>query len=167
MTVNVAYLSLGSNMGNKEDTLKQAVDLTSKIAGVKLLKKSGLYQTDPVGYVDQDLFLNAVIKVETTLTALELLRKLQDVENALGRKRTIRWGPRTMDIDILLYNEEIYQEPDLIIPHPQMHNRHFVLVPLCEIEENIAIPGMGFVGDVLKDLEDAEGISLVKNYDKW
>lgn len=167
MSSNLAYLSLGSNLGDKETNLQKAVDLIGKIPGVQIRAKSSLYQTDPVGYLNQDWFLNAVLKVETSLSPLELLDKTQEVEAALGRKRLIHWGPRSIDIDILLYNQETILLPRLTIPHPEMHKRGFVLVPLNEIDSTLSVPSLGLVKDILNRLEDFDSVLLVKTPDQW
>ena len=130
---NKVYLSLGSNIGNRQEYIESAIELVGKREGIKILKKSGLYETSPVGYVEQDLFLNAVIKIETDFSAREILKIINKIENELDRKREIRWGPRTIDIDILIFSDKKINETDLIIPHKEMLNRLFVLVPLIEI----------------------------------
>ena len=130
---NKVYLSLGSNIGNRQEYIESAIELVGKREGIKILKKSGLYETSPVGYVEQDLFLNAVIKIETDFSAREILKIINKIENELDRKREIRWGPRTIDIDILIFSDKKIDEMDLIIPHKEMLNRLFVLVPLIEI----------------------------------
>jgi len=130
---NKVYLSLGSNIGNRQEYIESAIELVGKTEGIKILKKSGLYETSPVGYVEQDLFLNAVIKIETDFSAREILKIINKIENELDRKREIRWGPRTIDIDILIFSDKKINETDLIIPHKEMFNRLFVLVPLIEI----------------------------------
>ena len=130
---NKVYLSLGSNIGNRQKYIESAIELVGKTEGIKILKKSGLYETSPVGYVEQDLFLNAVIKIETDFSAREILKIINKIENELDRKREIRWGPRTIDIDILIFSDKKINETDLIIPHKEMLNRLFVLVPLIEI----------------------------------
>ena len=130
---NKVYLSLGSNIGNRQEYIERAVELIGKTEGIKILKKSGLYETSPVGYVEQDLFLNAVIKIETDFSEREILKIINKIENELDRKREIRWGPRTIDIDILIFSDKKIDEMDLIIPHKEMLNRLFVLVPLIEI----------------------------------
>lgn len=130
---NKVYLSLGSNIGNRQEYIESAIELVEKTEGIKILKKSGLYETSPVGYVEQDLFLNAVIKIETDFSAREILKIINKIENELDRKREIRWGPRTIDIDILIFSDKKINETDLIIPHKEMFNRLFVLVPLIEI----------------------------------
>ena len=130
---NKVYLSLGSNIGNRQKYIESAIELVGKTEGIKILKKSGLYETSPVGYVEQDLFLNAVIKIETDFSEREILKIINKIENELDRKREIRWGPRTIDIDILIFSDKKINETDLIIPHKEMLNRLFVLVPLIEI----------------------------------
>lgn len=130
---NKIYLSLGSNIGNRQEYIESAIELVGKTEGIKILKKSGLYETSPVGYVEQDLFLNAVIKIETDFSEREILKIINKIENELDRKREIRWGPRTIDIDILIFSDKKINETDLIIPHKEMLNRLFVLVPLIEI----------------------------------
>ena len=130
---NKVYLSLGSNIGNRQEYIESAIELVGKTEGIKILKKSGLYETSPIGYVEQDLFLNAVIKIETDFSAREILKIINKIENELDRKREIRWGPRTIDIDILIFSDKKINETDLIIPHKEMLNRLFVLVPLIEI----------------------------------
>ena len=130
---NKVYLSLGSNIGNRQEYIERAIELVGKTEGIKILKKSGLYETSPVGYVEQDLFLNAVIKIKTDFSEREILKIINKIENELDRKREIRWGPRTIDIDILIFSDKKINETDLIIPHKEMLNRLFVLVPLIEI----------------------------------
>ena len=133
MTKNNVYLSLGSNIGDRKGYIEKAVELIESTKGVKVLKRSGLYETTPVGYLEQDLFLNVVIKIETDFSAREILKIINKIENELNRKREIRWGPRTIDIDILIFSDKKIDETDLIIPHKEMLNRLFVLIPLTEI----------------------------------
>ena len=132
--MNIAYISLGSNIGNRLQYLQQAVRLLQDEKNVKVRQVSSVYETDPVGYVDQDAFLNIVVELETSLTPHELLKKCNEIEAELGRTREIHWGPRTVDLDILLYNEENMKTENLIIPHPRMTERGFVLIPLVEIK---------------------------------
>jgi len=130
---NKVYLSLGSNIGNRQKYIESAIELIGKTEGIEILKKSELYETSPVGYVEQNLFLNTVIKIETDFSAREILKIINKIENELDRKREIRWGPRTIDIDILIFSDKKIDETDLIIPHKEMLNRLFVLIPLIEI----------------------------------
>ncbi|TCT13973.1 2-amino-4-hydroxy-6-hydroxymethyldihydropteridine diphosphokinase [Natranaerovirga pectinivora] len=135
------YLGLGSNIGDKEQNLKQAIKLLQEHKQIKLMKKSSIYVTDPVGYTDQDVFYNQVIEVESDLEPYDLLAYVNEVEEILKRKRLIRWGPRTIDIDILLYDEYISQDEKLTIPHPRMTERAFVMVPLFELTQDVKING--------------------------
>lgn len=135
--MNSSYLSLGSNMGDRFEMLKQAVRMLNEHPQVEVRSISSLYETDPVGFTDQEPFLNMVIYIHTELSALELLAACQEIEQKLQRKRLIRWGPRTIDLDILLYNQDNMDTEKLTIPHPRMHERDFVLIPLSEIAPSL------------------------------
>jgi|SRR5690625_4010205 len=162
--MNRAYVALGTNIEPREQYLHDALELLTKDERINILKKSSVYQTVPVGYTDQPDFLNMVIEVNTSLKAINLLDVCQEIEQNLGRKRTIRFGPRTIDLDILVYNQENRQSERLIIPHPRMHERAFVLVPLREIAPNLDIPKIKKqVGDLLDELSE-EAINDVKLY---
>ena len=138
--MNDSYLSLGSNMGDRLDMLKQAVDLLGKHPAIEVAAISSLYETDPVGFTAQEPFLNMAVHVRTSLSALELLDACQEIEQQLQRKRLVKWGPRTIDLDILLYNQEKIESERLVVPHPRMHERAFVLIPLLEL--NPSLEGM-------------------------
>ena len=140
--MNIAYLALGTNIEPREEYLDEAIRMLEENTSITIKKKSSIYETAPVGYTDQADFLNMVIEVETSLSSIELLEFCQEVELDLGRKREIRFGPRTIDLDILIYNQENSTIERLIIPHPRMHERAFVLVPLEEIAPNLVIPCM-------------------------
>jgi 2-amino-4-hydroxy-6-hydroxymethyldihydropteridine diphosphokinase len=127
-----AYVSLGANLGDPEMTLKRAFEALRELG--TLVKRSGLYRTQPWGNADQPEFVNAVALLETTRTARELLHALQSVETALGRRPRERWGPRELDLDILTFDDAAIDEPGLHVPHPHMRERAFVLVPLAEID---------------------------------
>ncbi len=130
------YLSLGSNIGNRIEYLKKAVELLEQNPDISMDKSSSFYETDPQGWTDQEPFINIVISIETRLEPLSLLKFCQSIEVELKRKRLFRWGPRTIDIDILIYDDIIMNCDELIIPHPRMFERAFVLVPLAEIDED-------------------------------
>jgi len=138
--MNIAYVSLGSNIGNRLYYLQQAVILLRETERLEVVKVSSVYETDPVGYVDQAAFLNIVVELKTLLSPDELLRKCNEIEDELGRTRVVRWGPRTVDLDILLYNEENMKTDNLIIPHPRMTERGFVLIPLVELNTDLIDP---------------------------
>lgn len=127
------FISLGSNIGDRFSYLKSAIELLGNSPNVRIKKISSIYETEPVGYTDQDSFLNAVVEIATDLSPHQLLDFTQDIEKKLQRERTIRWGPRTIDLDILMYNQENIKTERLIIPHPRMFDRAFVLIPLTEI----------------------------------
>lgn len=139
--MNNAYLSIGTNIGDRKKNLKDAVDLINSIENVNIEKISKIYETKPWGYTQQDNFLNICVKITTNLAPFELLEKCQYVEKELKRVRLIRWGPRTIDIDILLYDDIICEDENLILPHPRMHERAFVLIPLMDLEKEIFVKG--------------------------
>ncbi len=138
--MNTAYLSLGSNLGDRKAQLRQAVQLLSQHPAIFNIRISSIYETAPVGYTDQGLFLNLTVQLQTTLAAVELLDSCQEIEKLLHRERLIRWGPRTVDLDILLYNQQTIDTERLTVPHPRMHERAFVLVPLQELMPTLVVP---------------------------
>lgn len=158
---NTAFLGLGSNMGNKNENIDHALELIGDSKNV-IVNRSSFYITSPVGGVEQDDFLNCCVELKTLLTAEELLKHVLAVENKLKRIRTIHWGPRTIDIDILLFNHEIYEEEDLIIPHPRLHERMFVLTPLCEIRANYVHPILHKRLQEIKDRLEKEQLEGIK-----
>jgi 2-amino-4-hydroxy-6-hydroxymethyldihydropteridine diphosphokinase len=135
-----AFLALGSNLGDRLEFLRAAVRKLDSTPGIDVVRSSRVYETEPVG-PPQPPYLNAVIEAVTTLTPRELLEAARGVEDSLGRVRAERWGPRTIDVDILVYDEQTVVEPDLEIPHPRMHERGFVLVPLGELDADAMLPG--------------------------
>lgn len=141
--MNEAYISIGSNIGERHLYLEEAIAALNNHKGTTVEKVSSIYETAPVGYIDQACFLNVVISIRTSFAATDLLAVCQEIERELGRERTIRWGPRTVDLDILLYNEEIIETVNLTIPHPRMAERAFVLIPLLEIAPMIREPISG------------------------
>ncbi len=138
-----AYIGLGSNLGEREATIRTALAAIADLPDTDLVRVSSLYDTEPVGEMDQPNFLNAVALVDTELDPHQLLWNLMLVEKRLGRVRTQRWGPRTLDLDLLLYGDEIIEDPDLRVPHPEIIRRSFVLVPLVELEPRLVHPGTG------------------------
>ena len=149
-----AYIGLGANLGPREVTLLRAADLLAADPGIEVLEISQLRETEPVGDVEQPSFLNGAVAVETTLSPRELLNVLLRVERELGRVRDgERWGPRTIDLDLLLYGDEIVDEDGLRVPHPRLHERRFALEPLVDLEPELEIPGLGRVSDTLTGLD--------------
>ena len=148
-----AYIGLGANLGDREAMLRRAVALLGARPGVEVAAVSSLRETEPVGVVDQPPFLNGAVAVDTSLAARELLGELLAVEQALGRVRRERWGPRTVDLDLLLYGEDIVDEPGLTVPHPRLHERAFALEPLAELDPALVVPGRGGVGELLSAVD--------------
>ncbi|MER2088652.1 MAG: 2-amino-4-hydroxy-6-hydroxymethyldihydropteridine diphosphokinase [Sporosarcina sp.] len=138
--MNVAYVSIGSNIGDRLRHLTEAVRGLHSHEGITVTSVSSVYETAPVGFTEQADFLNMVLCVETDLAAQHLLEVCQKIEHGLGRVRDIRWGPRTADLDVLLYNNDNIRTENLIVPHPRMHERAFVLIPLLEIAPLMADP---------------------------
>ena len=139
-TMSLVYIGFGSNIGDRLAHIQNAIRALSKIDGITLKKISSIYTTDPVGYEAQAQFLNGVAAIQTSLSPLSLLHTLKDIETTVGRKHRIRWGPREIDLDILIYGDLCVQTEKLIIPHPEMPLRGFVLVPLTEIAPNLVHP---------------------------
>jgi 2-amino-4-hydroxy-6-hydroxymethyldihydropteridine diphosphokinase len=153
--VIAAYIGIGSNLGDREGEIGAALDLLRAEEGVDVVAVSSLRETDPVGYVDQPRFLNGAVAVETSLTARGLLDRLLEIERRLGRVRAEgpRFGPRTIDLDLLLYGDETIDEPGLQVPHPRLAERRFALEPLAELEPRLEIPGSGPVQALLAGLQ--------------
>jgi 2-amino-4-hydroxy-6-hydroxymethyldihydropteridine diphosphokinase len=146
--VTLAYVGLGSNLGDREALIRRAAELI----GARRL--STVIETEPWGHVNQPRFLNAAAEVETPLMPRQLLVFLLDVERRLGRERIgPRWGPRTIDLDLLLYGEDTVEEPDLVVPHPRLTEREFALRPLAELVPSLKIPGNGTVQEALAGLQ--------------
>lgn len=150
----IAFIGLGSNQAQPQQQLQQAFVQISQLPHTRLLASSSLYSSAPVGYLDQPDFVNAVAKVATDLAPHDLLHALLDIEHQHGRERTFRNAPRTLDLDVLLYDDVQLHEHGLTLPHPQMHLRAFVLQPLLEIEPDCAIPNIGIARDALENCKE-------------
>jgi 2-amino-4-hydroxy-6-hydroxymethyldihydropteridine diphosphokinase len=145
-----AYVGLGANLGDRELAIRRAIDLLDVTSAVRVVRVSTLRETEPWGPIQQPPFLNGAAELETDLPPQELLGVLLDVERRLGRVRAERYGPRTIDLDLLLYGELVVDEPGLTLPHPRLHERRFALEPLAELDPKLPVPGHGAVGDLLK-----------------
>jgi 2-amino-4-hydroxy-6-hydroxymethyldihydropteridine diphosphokinase len=148
-----AYVGLGSNLGDREATIRRAVELLDSEPGVRVVSVASLRETDPVGHVDQPRFLNGACAVETKLPPRTLLERLLAIEAELGRERSLaeRWGPRMIDLDLLLYGDEVVDEPGLTVPHPRLAERRFVLEPLAELSPSLVLPDGRRVRDLLAE----------------
>jgi 2-amino-4-hydroxy-6-hydroxymethyldihydropteridine diphosphokinase len=146
-----AYVGLGANLGDRERTLREAVEALGAEKGIEVVSVSTLRDTEPVGVGEQPRFLNGAVELETTLTARELLDRLLAVEQRFGRVRISgEHGPRTLDLDLLLYGDEVIDEPGLTVPHPRLHERRFVLEPLAELAPGLIVPGRGDMESLLR-----------------
>jgi 2-amino-4-hydroxy-6-hydroxymethyldihydropteridine diphosphokinase len=160
------FLGLGANVGDREDTIRRAVSLISEVEDVRLVSTSSLFETEPVGITEQPPFINATAEVETGRLPRELFTEIKVIEKKLGRTETVRWGPRVIDIDILLFGQNIIDERDLVIPHPEMTERAFVLVPLSEIAPDVLHPIEGkTIRELLLDLDKREGVVRYGDFD--
>lgn len=149
----LAYIGLGANLGDREATLRRAIALLSAETEVEVVAVSTLRETDPVGIIEQPRFLNGAVAAETTLGPQALLETLLRIERELGRVRSERWGPRTLDLDLLVYGDEIVDEPGLRVPHPRVHERRFALEPLAELDPALVVPERGVVSELLAALD--------------
>ena len=151
-----AYVGLGANLGDRAATLRRAIDLLAERPAIDVVGVSSFRETDPVGYLDQPRFLNAAVAVETSLTPSALLAALLDVERELGRVREgPRYGPRTVDLDLLVMDDLVLDEPGLELPHPRLHDRMFALEPLAELDPELVVPGRGPVRQLLLSLQSS------------
>lgn len=149
-----AFIGLGANLGDCEATIRRALELLAAEPGVAVRAVSSIRETDPVGIEDQPRFLNAAAELETELAPRPLLDRLLEIERRLGRTREgPRYGPRTIDLDLLLYGDEIVDEPGLSVPHPRLTQRRFVLEPLAELDGKLVVPGRGPVSELLTRLD--------------
>jgi 2-amino-4-hydroxy-6-hydroxymethyldihydropteridine diphosphokinase len=149
-----SFVGLGANLGNREQQIQRALALLAAEDGVEVVAVSSLRETDPVGYEDQPRFLNGAAELRTSLSARKLLERLLSVERRLGRVRGAgpRFGPRTIDLDLLLYGDQVVNVPGLVVPHPRLHERRFALEPLAELDPALEIPGRGPVQALLSGL---------------
>jgi 2-amino-4-hydroxy-6-hydroxymethyldihydropteridine diphosphokinase len=148
-----AFIGIGSNLGDREANLRKAVELLSEEDGIHVVAVSEIRETEPVGPVEQGPFLNGAVRIDTDLGPRELLERLLAVEQRLGRVRRERWGPRTIDLDLLLYGDAAVDEPSLTVPHPRLHERRFALEPLSDLAPSLEIPGKGPISALLAELE--------------
>jgi 2-amino-4-hydroxy-6-hydroxymethyldihydropteridine diphosphokinase len=141
--MTTAYIGIGSNLGDKLNNCRKSVEMTGRIPDTSVTAQSGFYRTEPVGVEGQDWYVNGVISLSTGLPAQDLLKNLLDIEHIMGRERKKKWDSRTIDLDILLYGQEVIKEKDLTVPHPLMHLRRFVLEPMVQLAPDLIHPILG------------------------
>jgi len=157
----VAYISVGSNLNNPYQQVKSAIDKLKIVDGIRIEAMSGWYLSDPVGPKNQSRYVIGVIKILTRLSPKQLLKKLHEIEDAHGRIRNVRWGPRTLDLDILLYGTRMMSTKKLTIPHPEMKIRNFVLTPLADIEPDLVLPDGSILSSLLENSQLKEIIPIL------
>ncbi|BBB24107.1 2-amino-4-hydroxy-6-hydroxymethyldihydropteridine diphosphokinase [Isorropodon fossajaponicum endosymbiont JTNG4] len=156
----LTYIGLGSNLNNPKQQIKDALIALNSTKDVKVVSLSSLYQSKPIDDSKQPNYINAMCQVDTHLTALELLYVCQDIETRQHRVREKKWGARTIDLDIIIYGVQVIASKQLIVPHPQMMNRAFVLVPLAELEPNLKVPVLGPIQDLIAKLDITKLVKL-------
>lgn len=163
MQCHTVFISIGSNIGNKLENCGKGIATLTRTVETVLLKKSGFYRTEPVDYTDQDWFVNCAVKIKTSLNPFELLTELKRIEAEAGRKNnSVRFGPRVLDLDIIFFDDQTLNSDNLVIPHPRMHQRRFVLRPICDIEPDVIHPA--FKKDMvalLAELGDNYAVKLI------
>ena len=159
----ICYIGIGSNLGNALKNCQHAVENLSRAKGIEITRVSSFYKTEPVGIENQNMFINAVVEIRTVLSARNLFRALQSIEKDMGRDREVKGGPRIIDLDLLFYGQEVIQDADLIVPHPEIQRRRFVLEPICEIASYLIHPDFGVSMRGLKDrLSDNKMVEMIK-----
>lgn len=159
----ISFIGIGANEGRPVAQCLEAIERMHAAPGVRVLRRSSLYRSEPVGLREQDWFVNAVVEIRTVLQAGELMQVLQAIERMMGRERDVRWGPRVIDLDILLYGQQVIQTPDMNIPHPEFHKRRFVLMPFHEIAPYVMHPAFGVsIHGLLERLSDELQVELIK-----
>jgi len=160
----LTYIGIGSNLGDKRKNIRRAIEALGSDPRNRLVRCSPLYCTEPVGKTDQDWFVNGVVSLETLMGPGELLGFLLSVEKKMGRRREEKWGPRTIDLDILFYGDQILEDADLSIPHPRLQERRFVLVPLRDVAPDLVHPVLGKpVSRILAELDAEERVILLED----
>ena len=157
----ISFIGVGSNLDDPAARCAEAVCRLCQVSGIKILRRSSLYRTEPVGFEEQGWFINSVLETRTVLNPRDLLRALQGIEETMGRLRGVKWGPRIIDLDILLYGQVVIEEADLTVPHPDLHKRRFVLEPLCEIASYVIHPVFGVsIRGLMDRLDDESRVYL-------
>jgi 2-amino-4-hydroxy-6-hydroxymethyldihydropteridine diphosphokinase len=159
----ICYIGIGSNLGDTLKNCQHAVESLSLAKGIEITRVSSFYKTEPIGIENQNLFINAVVEIKTVLSARNLFQTIQNIEKDMGREREVKGGPRIIDLDLLFYGQEVIQNPDLIVPHPEIQKRRFILAPICEIASYFIHPAFGVSMRGLKDrLSDNKMVEVIK-----
>ena len=160
----ICYIGIGSNLGDALKNCRHAVESLSLVKGIEITRASSFYKTEPVGIENQNLFINAVVEIKTVLSARNLFQTLQNIEKDMGREMEVKGGPRIIDLDLLFYGQEMIQDHDLIIPHPEISKRRFVLEPICEIASYFIHPAFGISMRGLKErLSDNKMVEMIRD----
>jgi 2-amino-4-hydroxy-6-hydroxymethyldihydropteridine diphosphokinase len=160
----ICYIGIGSNLGDALENCRNAVESLSLIKGIEITRASSFYQTEPVGIENQNFFINAVVEIKTVLSVRNLFQMLQNIEKDMGREMEVKGGPRIIDLDLLFYGQKVIQDHDLIIPHPEISKRRFVLEPICEIASYFIHPAFGISMRGLKErLNDNKMVEMIRD----
>lgn len=158
----ISFIGIGSNMSDPTSRCREAIERIASSKDIRFVQQSSLYRSEPVGFESQEWFANAVVEIRTILPPKQLLDTMKLIEKEMGRVESIRWGPRVIDLDILLYSQDIIKEETLVIPHPELHRRRFVIVPLCEIAPYLIHPAFGIsIRGLLDRLEDTHIVEKI------
>jgi len=164
MPHTIAYIGIGSNLGTPGKNCIEAIEKISRTKDIKIISRSSFYQTEPIGEVQQDWFVNSAIKIKTNLSPTHLLSALLNIESAMGRTREEKWGPRLIDLDLLFYGNLILEKKDITLPHHEIQNRKFVLIPISEIAENLIHPTLKkTIKTLLQESSDVTIVKKIKN----
>jgi 2-amino-4-hydroxy-6-hydroxymethyldihydropteridine diphosphokinase len=159
----ICYIGIGSNLGDALKNCRHAVESLSLVEGIEITRVSPFYKTEPVGIENQNLFINAVAEIKTVLSARNLFQTIQNIEKDMGREIEVKGGPRIIDLDLLFYGQEVIRDRDLLVPHPEIPKRRFVLEPICEIASYFIHPAFGISMRGLKDrLSDNKMVEMIK-----
>jgi len=161
------YIGLGSNLGDRLANIKKAIELMRK-EGIEIIDESSTYETEPFGYKEQGWFLNSVVKGKTELSPSRLWKSLEKIEKSMGREREVKWGPRIIDLDLLFYGNRMLNGKQLQVPHPELHKRKFVLVPLAEVAPKLVHPVFKkTISELLTDLRDNSKVKLLQGFGRF
>lgn len=161
------FLSFGSNLGDREKNILDAIKLLNEISDIKVIRGSSLYETEPLGFKEQNYFFNIVLRIHTNLSPFELLREIENIEKILGKNIKRKWGPRIIDIDILYYDEDIIETEKLTVPHPLINERMFVLIPMMEIASDFICPKTKLkISNIIRNCNKKDTVVMIKKWEE-